>query len=254
MKFLEIVIASNGENLSWAGGMQDIVIEYSTAEQQKFNKQKHIDAEYVRALSHRGSFWLCSPNSFATFLLKLKNDIKIARKFHKEIDSILSLEGESPEPELQLLTGHKIVYIKNNENMCEANQYLTHIIKNYDSLSEYTVFTQGHPNDHVDDIKSEIIKNIGKDFSTLPSTIARCFNVNNHDLLARQFGEIITGKQINRSIWSAGACFMASRKAILKNDISWYKNILDKGASFKNSKYAIERLWSVLLSPNEDWS
>ena len=169
MKFLEIVIASNGENLSWAKGMQDIVIEYSTAEQKKFNKQKHIDAEYLKSLSFRSNTCMNSPRSFSSFLLNLKKDIKTARKFYKEIDIILSLDGERPELELDILTGHKIVRIENKPNMCEANQYLTHIIQNYDSLSEYTVFTQGHPNDHIHDIKLEIIKNIGNDFSTLPS-------------------------------------------------------------------------------------
>ena len=254
MKFLEIVVASNGENLSWASGMQDIIIEYSTAEQQRFNKSKHIDAEYLKSLSFHNNTWINSPRSFSSFLLNLKKDIKTARKFSKEIDSILSLDGERSELELDILTGHKIMRIENKPNMCEANQYLTHIIENYDSLSEYTVFTQGHPNDHVDDIKLEIIKNIGKDFSTLPSTSVKDLNVSNHDFLARQFGEMITGKKVSKSIWNGGACFMASKSAILKNDISWYKNILDKGDSFKDSKFAIERLWSVLLSPNEDWS
>ena len=254
MKFLEIVIASNGENLSWAKGMQDIVIEYSTAEQKKFNKQKHIDAQYVETFSYHDRSFLGRPMSFASFLLNLKKDIKTAKKFYNEIDSILSLDLESPELELDILTGHKVVHIKNNENMCEANQYLTHIIKNYESLSEYTVFTQGHPNDHVHDIKLEILKNIGNDFSTLPSSKIRNLGERDHELLARQFGEMITGKKINKSIWSGGACFMASKNAILKNDLSWYKNILDKADSFKDSKFAIERLWSVLLSPNEDWS
>jgi hypothetical protein len=254
MKFLEIVIASNGENLSWANGMQDIVIEYSTAEQQKFNKQKHVDAQYVETFSYRGGSFLNHPMSFASFLLNLKKDIKTAKKFYKEMDRILSLDTENLELELDILTGHKVVRIKNNENMCEANQYLTHIIQNYYSLSEYTVFTQGHPNDHVKDIKLEIIKNIGSDFSTLPPSKIRSLGEKDHELLARQFGEMVTGKKINKSIWSAGACFMASKNAILKNDISWYKNILNKGDSFKDSKFAIERLWSVLLSPNEDWS
>ena len=254
MKFLEIVVASNGENLSWASGMQDIIIEYSTAEQQRFNKSKHIDAEYLKSLSFRNNTWINSPRSFSSFLLNLKKDIKTARKFYKEIDSILSPDEENSQLELDILTGHKVVHIKNNENMCEANQYLTHIIQNYNSLSEYTVFTQGHPNDHVHDIKLEIIKNIGKDFSTLPSLKIRSLGQGEHELLARQFCEIITGKKINKSIWSGGACFMASKSAILKNDLSWYKNILDKADSFKDSKFAIERLWSVLLSPNEDWS
>jgi hypothetical protein len=254
MKFIEIVIATNGENLSWASGMQDIVIEYSTAEQQRLNKSKHIDAEYSKSLSFHSHTRMTSPRSFSSFLLNLKKDIKTARKFSKEIDSILSLDGERSELELDILTGHKIVRIENKPNMCEANQYLTHIIQNYDSLSEYTVFTQGHPNDHVHDIKLEILKNIGNDFSTLPSSKIRNLGERDHELLARQFGEMITGKKINKSIWSGGACFMASKNAILKNDLSWYKNILDKADSFKDSKFAIERLWSVLLSPNEDWS
>jgi hypothetical protein len=226
MKFLEIVIASNGENLSWASGMEEIIIEYSTAEQQKFDKQKHIDAQYLQDFFGGSRFFMDHPSSLAGFLLSLKKNIKIARKFCKEIDNILTPDSKDSELDLDILEGHRIVRVENNQNMCEANQYLTHIIKNYDSLAEYTVFTQGYPHDHVSDIKSEIIKNIGKDFSTLPSSQAKNLNDSGHDLLALQFAEIITGKKIKKSAWSAGACFMASRKAILKNDISLYKKIL----------------------------
>lgn len=254
MKFLEIVIASNGENLSWAKGMESIVVEYSTAKQQNQNKAKHADFEYKRDISNFNFTRNYSNNSFLSFLSELKKDIKFARSVSKEIDEVLSLTNRHPEFSMDLLSGHRVVQIENNPNMCEANQYLTHIITNYSDLSEYTVFTQGFPHDHVRNINCEILKNIGRDFSTLPSSEARNLNDSGHDLLALQFAEIIIGKKIKKSAWSAGACFMASKNAILKNDISWYKNILDKGDSFKDSKFAIERLWSVLLSPNEDWS
>jgi hypothetical protein len=254
MKFLEVVIASNGENLSWAKGMQDIIIEYSTSKQLNKHKQRHADMEYKKNISNLNNIRDYSSNSFSSFLSGLKKDIKFARSVSKEIDEVLSLTDKDQESSMDLLSGHRVVQIENNPNMCEANQYLTHIITNYDNLSAYTVFTQGYPHDHVSDIKSEIIKNIGNDFSTLPSSKIRSLGESDHELLARQFGEMVTGKKINKSIWSAGSCFMASKSAILKNDISWYKNILDKGDSFKDSKFAIERLWSVLLSPNEDWS
>jgi hypothetical protein len=254
MKFLEIVVASNGENLSWAKGMQDIIIEYSTSKQLNKHKQRHADTEYRKNIPNLNNMRDYSGNSFSSFLSGLKKDIDFARKLHAEIDDILNSNTQSLQVDLDLLSGHKVVQIENNPNMCEANQYLTHIITNYDNLSAYTVFTQGYPHDHVSDIKSEIIKNIGNDFSTLPSSKIRSLGESDHELLARQFGEMVTGKKINKSIWSAGACFMASRSEILKNDISWYKNILNKGDSFKDSKFGIERLWSVLLSPNEDWS
>jgi hypothetical protein len=254
MKFLEIVIASNGENLSWAKGMESIIIEYSTAKQLNKHKQKHIDIEYNKKFSNPIRMVNYSGNSFSSFLLGLKKNIYFARSVSSEIDNILNSSTQSLEADLNLLTGHRIVHIENKPNMCEANQYLTHIITNYNNLSNYTVFTQGFPNDHVSDIKSEIIKNIGNDFATLPSSEIRNLNDNGHDLLALQFAEIIIGKKIKKSVWSAGACFMASKNAILKNDISWYKKIMENGLSFKDSKFAIERLWSVLLSPNEDWS
>jgi hypothetical protein len=254
MKFLEIVVASNGENLSWAKGMESIVVEYSTAKQQNKNKQKHADFEQRKDISNFNSTRNYSNNSFISFLSELKKDIKFARNVSKEIHDILSLTDKDQESSMDLLSGHRVVQIENNPNMCEANQYLIHIITNYKDLSEYTVFTQGYPHDHVRNINCEILKNIGKDFSTLPSSESRNLEDRGHDLLALQFAEMITGKKIKKSTWSAGACFMASKKTILKNDIFWYKKILENGSSFKDSKFAIERLWSVLLSPNEDWS
>lgn len=39
----------------------------------------------------------------------------------------------------------------------EAHTYLSHIIQNYDNLADWTVFTQGHPFDHVRDFQRALI-------------------------------------------------------------------------------------------------
>lgn len=255
MKYIEIVLATHGENILWASGLENIVTEYSTKEQalvpSLYHKEKSgmsLALRDFRGINHNGS------SGIDDFLRCLREVVGLAKTFHYEIGEILNEQPYPADPNLRVLKGHKIVKVENDKNLCEAKHFLTHIIQNYDSLAETTIFLQGHPFDHIKNLYVEIIRTLGQDFSCLPSAKKKKLGDSGHDLMARQFGEVITKKKIESSYWSAGACFMASKNAILANPLSWYENVLKEAKDFKDSKYALERIWSVVINPNEDWS
>lgn len=254
MKHIEIVLATHGENIFWANGLESIVTEYSTKKQEPNISDRHRENR-LRNISFLNHSFGHNPNqTIHDFLKSLRSMVRTARDINLELTKILSPNGQDGVDELGVLSGHNIVNIENDNNLNEANQFLYHITKRYDSLAETTIFLQGHPFDHVKNPFAEILKSIGKDFSCLPSPKIGKLGDSGHDLLARQFGEIITKKKVESSCWSAGACFMASKSAILANPLSWYENVLKEAKDFKDSKFALERLWAVVIKPNEDWS
>lgn len=254
MKHIELVLATHGENIFWANGLESIVTEYSTKKQASRVSDRHKEngLKNISRASHNFSH---SPNhTIHEFLKSLRGMVSMARDINLELTEILNSHSQDGVNEAGVLSGHNIVEIENDGNLNEANHFLTHIIRRYDSLAETTIFLQGHPLDHVKNLFAEILKSIGQDFSCLPSAGTGKLGNDGHDLLARQFGEIITKKKVESSCWSSGACFMASKSAILGNPLSWYEDVLGEAKAFKDSKFALERLWAVVINPRKDWS
>ena len=254
MKHIELVLATHGENIFWANGLESIVTEYSTKKQASRIYGRHMENK-IRGLGHSIQSFSHSPNqTIHEFIKSLRGMVNMARYINLELTEILNPHSQDVVDEVGVLSGHNIVEIENDGNLNEANHFLTHIITRYDSLAETTIFLQGHPFDHVKSLFAEILKSIGQDFSCLPSAGTRKLGNDGHDLLARQFGEITTKKKVGSSCWSAGACFMASKSAILGNPLSWYEDVLGEAKAFKDSKFALERLWAVVINPQRDWS
>jgi len=255
LKHIELVLATHGENIFWATGLESIVTEYSTKKQSSKISDRHKDRILNINFNHPNyNIGHGHNQTIDGFVKSLRGMVRMARDINLELNEILSHQGQDTNGDTGVLSGHSIVEIENDENLNEANHFLTHIIKRYDSLSENTIFLQGHPFDHVKNLFAEILKSLGKDFSCLPSAETRKLGESGHDLLARKFWEIITQKKIESSCWSTGACFMASKKAILVNPLSWYENVLLEAKAFKDSKFALERLWAVVINPSGDWS
>ena len=178
MKTVEIVLATNGENLLWANGLQSIITEYSTSPQKPHQKVKHLKLD--SRLGHRNAgFGNIDP--MQEFISDLKERIKYAKEMYVNLATILNFNEDPKSNKNVYLSGHKVVSIENDPNMCEANHFLTHITKNYDSLSDSTFFIQGFPHDHCSNILTEIIKSIGADFQTLPKSQKRSLGKNDHD-------------------------------------------------------------------------
>ena len=261
VKQIEIVLASHGENLLWADGLQKVITEYSTQGQSTSVSEKHKNRTLTN-IHHFANARHSDTLGIHAFTESLRNMVSTARQLSIDINEILSDQAQEKGGESSvLLRGHKVIQIDNNPNLNEANHFLAHIIQRYDTLAETTVFMQAYPLDHIKKPMAEILSSLGQDFCTLPNSQKKKLGTEGHDLLARELGEIILKKatpqqgiEINSSSWSAGGCFMASKRAILRNSLSWYELVLKSAKEFNGAKWALERLWAVVISPNEDWS
>ena len=142
----------------------------------------------------------------------------------------------------------------------EGHTYTNHIIENYNNLDDYTIFLQGYPYDHTPKL-NEILNKIFQDeidflYKNLSSKVWRC------QLNRDQFRSDLKIKKIYSEMYNidnpknfcfkfgAGAQFCVSKKLILKNNLSFYKKILN----YLNKKcnpiegHIIERLWFIFFT------
>lgn len=246
-KTIEIVTARHGENLGWAKGLEEILTEYSSSDTEIYrNKKIPQMMPNLPNITARGG-------DIQSFLRHFHEVVAQAKSIRQEIEhGFLTLETDEVTAQSSI-GAHTIVKIDNDPNLCEAKHYLTHIISRYESLADSTAFMQGDPTDHVKNPVAEILKSLGQDFACLPSAQKRKLGEDGHDRLARIFGKLILEQEVNATCWSAGACFMASRQAIVQNPLSWYEHVLEKAQEFTDAKFALERLWSVVITPKGNW-
>ena len=251
MKAIEIVLATHGENLFWASGLESIITEYSTKEQSvRDDKRKKAVQHSLHEVQHLQ----LNARDIFEFVKTFRKMAEIAREVKAEIEEALETGFCKNGQRENVLTGHRVVKLQNDPNLNEANHFLSHIINSYNELAECTAFLQGEPSDHVGIPEKQILRNLGKGFSCLPSSCKRSLAETGHDLLARELAERLLKKKVSKTEWSAGGCFMASREVIQKNPISWYKMVLDEAKAFKDAKFALERIWAIVIRPDEDWS
>ena len=162
----------------------------------------------------------------------------------------------------------------------EAKTYLDFIVTNYKNLPERTVFTQGHPDDHV---STEYIKEFinflhsDDDFRYFTSGILKIektdspgiwkesgnlkhgYWTNEHHENSSCIRDIISlfPKSIE-SGWEfgAGAIFGVSKKSILRNDVEFYLELihyLDSSENVLNpiEAHVLERMWKLIFNHNE---
>lgn len=119
----------------------------------------------------------------------------------------------------------------------ETHTYYKHIYDNYDNLSDYTIFLQGHPFDHSPNIITRLhtilnTTDLNTDFEFLSETILDC-NLSGckyHPglpLIETYKGIFNTGKTDLRFTFGAGAQFIVSKKQILKRSKEFYLNIIN---------------------------
>jgi len=142
----------------------------------------------------------------------------------------------------------------------EGHTYAHHIIKNYDNLDNYTIFLQGNPFDHtpkLNKILSKLFEN-ERDYlyKNLSSKVWGC------QLDKDQFRKDLKIKQVYSDLYSlknpknflfkfgAGAQFCVSKKLIVKNNLLFYKKILNYLDKECNPivGHVIERLWFIFFT------
>lgn len=276
---IEIVLATYGENLLWAEGMESVITEYAATDD--FNAGKRMTESEFRFKRKKRAYY---PD------FRVMNQVRVGRLatiwqqldaanlasiecLTRELSDLIS-DGIDVVQKLTQLTadrdlvGHKRVRIKNNVNLCEANHYLTHIISNYDNLADITVFAQGGCQDHCKNFAQTVLGNANYDFSLLPNNGFYCrpspANIPKPDpnppayrrlgsyyaSRASRFWEKLTGRAlVSPTPWAAGGTFMATRSAIRNNPKNWYEKIYELATEFTDSGYAIERLWASIFYP-----
>lgn len=162
----------------------------------------------------------------------------------------------------------------------EAKTYLDYIISNYYDLPQKIIFTQGHPNDHVsDDFVNKFIEFLDSDknFEYFSVGILRIEKTDQPSIW-KESGNLPHGYWTNRhnedspcisgiikrfpeaieSGWEfgAGAIFGVSKKLITKNNIEFYKDLveyLDNSENVINpiEAHVLERMWKLIFNSNE---
>jgi hypothetical protein len=145
----------------------------------------------------------------------------------------------------------------------EGHTYLHHIITNYDTLDEYTVFLQGYPFDHSPNLLRDL-RSIQKalDSSTFRKfdylTLCRIIITDDSNgkpsnkqkiPLGKHYTELFEDSQTSFT-YGCGAQFIVSRNAIHKRPKAFYEVLIKNLESEIDPMYGYiyERLWSSIFS------
>ena len=190
-------------------------------------------------------------------------DIKLViARYNEKIDWIKSPNHVIYNKGNQLNDPTKIVIEMPNVGR-EGHTYLTHIVKNYNNLNDYTVFLQGDPFPHSGNLSlnlSKIHDSISKGekitFKFLSEWLPECeFSGCKHHwepLPLKESYKRIFGSEppTEKFTFGAGAQFIVSKETIHKRPLAFYKNIisfLDYSVNPMEG-YIIERFWGFIFS------
>lgn len=201
---------------------------------------------------------------------RYREDVSWLKEFDSEhFDIYCYNKGEPMEP--NTLPSH-VVQIPLHNVGREANTYLYHILLMHNRpMTDYVVFLQGHPFDHIggrnaSDLKNTILEHTkhGVDASTI------MYNVCDEDM--DKFPELHMSKYMNHFgfhcnkdknmiTFVPGAQFIIHKDDILRNPISFYQELFDySNHDYYNhhppqrefvvseiTAYTIERLWLYIF-------
>lgn len=183
----------------------------------------------------------------------------VVAKYNEDVNWLNSLNG-----------GKVTIYNKGNGDLSnsiklpnvgrEPHTYFYHIVNNYDNLSDWTFFTQGHPFDHVRDFV-EVVNNwsvnkpnviniqdkgfffsngvFKKSLKSYSNGTPYHFGVLNINKL---WSSIFTCNPPEEYEFSAGCVFCIHKDLILQRDIEFYKKCLTLTETIENSPWEFERM------------
>ena len=151
--------------------------------------------------------------------------------------------------------------VKNLKNVGrEGHTYYTHIYENYYNLSDYTIFLQGNPDDHVTNVIEKINRFYDDDFLEIDveylgrdnykyklSGDSMFKDVPLKKIYSKLFGKAPEDKDMT---YNAGAHFIVSKERILKRPREFYLKIIDMLKHDINpiEGHAIERFHKLIFS------
>ena len=210
--------------------------------------------------------WMHKINNF--------NEIFIYNKFKNYTDENEDLKTTSPSAHLKIVHQNGIIKKKTKKYRVpnvgrESHTYLYHIVHNYDNLNDYTLFCQGNPLDHsnnlielcnvqinymLDKVDQENIYFLGNTgYEGVNGIYAPKWNLASipiyyfFDLL---FGERLDVYDILKFYF--GGQFVTSKKIIHSRPLSFYKFLL-KLVSYDTNPieaYILERFWQFIFDPS----
>lgn len=136
----------------------------------------------------------------------------------------------------------------------EAHSYLYHIVNNYYSIDDWTIFLQGYPFDHCSNI-IDIINRIPESLLLLKQCGPGCYYLSDKNLVETQkdvehlrvysqdlYDQLfITPKTTFE--FSSGAQYLVHKNNILNKPVNFYSNILSNYNWNSHIPWSIERLW-----------
>ncbi|GAB3943500.1 hypothetical protein GCM10028805_09820 [Spirosoma harenae] len=158
----------------------------------------------------------------------------------------------------------------------EAHTYLYHIISQYDSLADWTVFCQGKPFDHAFDFKKSLrlfaedpdaisptgFRWLGHLIDTDDNQGHRLFqpwskNEDGRGLDLQSFHRAVFGTDgPDYYTFVLGAQFAVHRDVLRQRSLSFYENALTVSTSFPDAAHCFERSWNHVLGVpgiDPDW-
>lgn len=150
----------------------------------------------------------------------------------------------------------------------EVHTYLYHIINNYDNLSDWTFFTQGHPFDHVKNYTNILNNFNSRRFNPTLRVSEGVFflsgGVFNMTLFSKSNGNPHDPGTLNlNKIWldlfqddplelypfTAGAIFIANRDSIKLRSKKFYEKCLELSITRDRGPWEFERIFPSIFNP-----
>lgn len=150
----------------------------------------------------------------------------------------------------------------------EAHTYLYHVVKQYDELAEWTLFTQGFPFDHAPDFH-RILGKLTESRDPHPGFIWLGlfvdYDVGDGSRLFRKWSKNQDGRELDLDgFWRAlikkpppcrypffpGGMFAAHREVLRKRSKAEYCEALELSISFPDAAHCFERTWDQFFGEN----
>lgn len=138
----------------------------------------------------------------------------------------------------------------------EGHTFAEHIVRNYESLAEYTCFLQGNPFDHYPHLLTDM-HNPTTPFRFLSTNIITCnlAGCKHHNGLPLRscYNKMFGHDMSCNFIFGAGAQMIVSRYSILQHPKEFYQNIVDMLSHSINpiEGFVIERFWGLIFDHNQ---
>jgi hypothetical protein len=163
---------------------------------------------------------------------------------------IIYTKGESPIIIPSASTNEVTIFqITRDDNGREASTWLKHIVKNYFTLADFTLFVQGRYTDHCENLMK--VARFDQNFTWLCGEMC----ITNKDGsgqgvpdISDVFEKLFKHTPLNQYEFGKGGMFMASKILIHKHPQEYYQGVLD----FFNQRGGIwawymERFWKYLF-------